>query len=57
MLARSAEPSSQFTRRDAGRLLLASVLLAAAVSLILGLDVLPAQTALELGKPAPTASS
>jgi putative nucleotidyltransferase with HDIG domain len=54
MLARSAEPSSQFTRRDAGRLLLASVLLAAAVSLILGLDVLPAQTALELGKPAPT---
>ena len=54
MLARSAEPASQFTRRDAGRLLLASVLLAAAMSLILGLDIPAAQTALEVGRPAPT---
>jgi putative nucleotidyltransferase with HDIG domain len=55
MLARPAEPAAnQFTRRDLGRLLLASLLLAAAMSVILGLDVLPAQPALELGKPAPT---
>src|SRR4249919_164423 len=54
MLARSAEPASQFTRRDAGRLILASVLLAAAMSLILGLDIPAAQTALEVGRPAPT---
>ena len=53
MLARSAEPANQFTRRDAGRLILASVLLAAAMSLILGLDIPPAQTALEVGRPAP----
>ncbi len=54
MLARTPEPAAvQFTRRDLGRLLLLSVLLAAAMSVILGLDVIPAQTALELGKPAP----
>jgi putative nucleotidyltransferase with HDIG domain len=54
MLARSAEQANQFTRRDAGRLMLASALLVAALSAILGLDVLPAQTQLELGRPAPT---
>ncbi len=53
MLARSAEPANQFTRRDAGRLILASVLLIAAMSVILGLDFLPAQTQLEADKPAP----
>ncbi|MFL5687857.1 MAG: HDIG domain-containing metalloprotein, partial [Chloroflexota bacterium] len=54
MLARTPEPAAvQFTRRDLGRLLLLSVLLAAAMSIILGLDVMPAQTSLELGKPAP----
>ena len=53
MLARSAEPANTFTLRDAGRLILASALLIAAMSVILGLDVLPAQTLLEEGKPAP----
>ena len=53
MLARPAETANQFTRRDAGRLILASVLLVAAMSVILGVDFLPAQTQLELGKPAP----
>src|SRR3954447_17017595 len=54
MLARTPEQTSvQFTRRDLGRLIAASVLLVAAMSIILGLDVIPAQTSLELGKPAP----
>ena len=53
MLAQSAEATNRFTRRDAGRLVLASVLLVAAMSVILGLDFLPAQTQLEAGKPAP----
>src|SRR4051794_40989074 len=54
MLARTPEPAAvQMTRRDLGRLLLLSVLLAAAMSIILGLDVMPAQTSLEPGKPAP----
>ena len=53
MLARSAEPANRFTRRDAGRLIAASVLLIVAMSVILGLDFLPAQTQLEVGKPAP----
>ena len=53
MLARPAEHANHFTRRDAGRLILASILLIAAMSVILGLDVLPAQTQLEEGKPAP----
>jgi cyclic-di-AMP phosphodiesterase PgpH len=53
MLARIPEQTLQFTRRDAGRLLLLSVLLAAAMSAILGLDFIPAQTSLEPGKPAP----
>ena len=53
MLARPAEHANHFTRRDAGRLILASILLIAAMSVILGLDVLPAQTLLEEGKPAP----
>ncbi len=53
MLARSAEPNIVFTRRDAGRLIGASLLLVVAMSVILGLDVLPAQTLLEPGKPAP----
>ena len=53
MLARSAEPANTFTRRDAGRLILFSALLIVAMSLVLGLDILPAQTLLEEGKPAP----
>ncbi|MEW6225649.1 MAG: HDIG domain-containing metalloprotein [Chloroflexota bacterium] len=52
MLARS-EPAGRFTRRDAWRLLGASLLLVAAMSVILGLDFPPAQTQLEVGKPAP----
>lgn len=53
MLARSAEPTTRFTRRDAWRLLGASLLLVAAMSLILGLDILPAQPQLEAARPAP----
>jgi putative nucleotidyltransferase with HDIG domain len=53
MLARTTEANTSFTRRDAWRLLGASLLLIAAVSVILGLDVLPAQPQLVLGKPAP----
>ena len=54
MLAASTDPdSTRFTRRDAGRQIAASVLLAAAMSIVLGLDFLPAQDRLELGKPAP----
>ena len=54
MLARTPDQTTvQFTRRDAGRLVLASVLLVAAMSIILGLDVIPAQTSLEPGEPAP----
>src|SRR5690349_12447858 len=53
MLARSAEPANTFTRGDAGRLAVASVLLVVAMSFILGLDFLPAQTLLEEGRPAP----
>lgn len=56
MLASSTrQPSAAFTRRDAWRLLAASALLIAAMSVILGLDVLPAQPSLVLGMPAPTA--
>jgi len=57
MLASSSTPetSTPFTRRDGWRLLAASALLIAAMSVILGLDVLPAQPSLELGIPAPTA--
>ena len=44
MLATSTDPAStRFTRSDAVRLIGASVLLVAAMSLILGLDFLPAQ--------------
>ena len=53
MLAQPSEPAIRFTRRDAGRLILASLLMVAAMSVILGLDFLPAQTQLEPGKPAP----
>src|SRR5918993_692203 len=53
MLARTTDSANQFTRRDAGRLVLASVLLVVAMSFILGLDFLPAQTLLEVGRPAP----
>ncbi len=53
MLAANAETQTQFTRRDAGRLIAATVALVAAMSVILGLDVLPAQPRLELGRPAP----
>jgi cyclic-di-AMP phosphodiesterase PgpH len=52
MLSRSAEQANQFTRRDLGRLVFASALLIAAMSAILGLDILPAQTQLEPDKPA-----
>ncbi len=53
MLATSNEPATQFTRRDLFRLLAASILLVAAMSVILGVDILPAQPQLEVGKPAP----
>lgn len=53
MLSRSLEPTTGFTRRDAWRLIAASVLTVAAMSAILGVDFLPAQTQLEVGKPAP----
>ncbi len=53
MLAASAEPNEQFTRRDLIRLIAAWVLLVAAMSVILGVDILPAQPQLEVGKPAP----
>ena len=54
MISHSADQASRFTRRDAFRLLGASALLVASMSVILGLDVVPAQTQLEAGKPAPT---
>jgi cyclic-di-AMP phosphodiesterase PgpH len=54
MLATSAEPTAQFTRRDLFRLLAASVLLVAAMSVILGVDILPAQPQLELNRLAST---
>jgi cyclic-di-AMP phosphodiesterase PgpH len=53
MLATSAESNAQFTRRDLLRLIAAWVLLVAAMSVILGVDILPAQPQLEVGKPAP----
>jgi putative nucleotidyltransferase with HDIG domain len=53
MLAQSAEATIPFTRRDAGRLIAAAVVLVVAMSVILGLDFLPAQTQLEVDKPAP----
>ncbi|HEU0244226.1 MAG TPA: HDIG domain-containing protein [Candidatus Limnocylindrales bacterium] len=54
MLSASVEPAgSRFTRSDAWRLLGASAVLVLAMSVILGLDILPAQTQLEVGKPAP----
>ena len=49
----SSRAEAAFTRRDLGRLLAASVLLIVAMSVILGLDVLPAQPSLVLGQPAP----
>ena len=54
MLARSAEESTRFTRRDAGRMLAVALLMVAAMSLILGLDFLPALSTIEVGKPAPS---
>ena len=53
MLAQSAVPTIPFTRRDAGRLIAAAVVLVVAMSVILGLDFLPAQAQLEVDKPAP----
>ena len=52
MLAASTDSTDQFTRRDAGRLFAASALLIAAMSIILGLDILPAQRQLKEGMPA-----
>jgi len=47
MLSASVDPaSSRFTRSDAGRLLAASAVLVLAMSVILGLDILPAQATL-----------
>ena len=54
MLARSNESAAAFTRRDAWRLIGASLLLIAAISVILGLDVLPAQPQLVLDMPSPS---
>ncbi len=53
MLAQRAETAAQFTRRDAGRLVAASLLLVVAMSAILGVDILPAQQELVVGQPAP----
>jgi putative nucleotidyltransferase with HDIG domain len=54
MLSANVEPAgTRFTRRDLGRLIALSALLALAMSVVLGLDVLPAQDQLEQGKPAP----
>src|SRR5690349_7313065 len=54
MLSANVEPAgTRFTRRDLGRLIALSALLALVMSVVLGLDVLPAQDQLELGKPAP----
>src|SRR5690349_19270678 len=54
MLSANVEPAgTRFTRRDLGRLIALSALLALAMSVVLGLDVLPAQDQLESGKPAP----
>jgi putative nucleotidyltransferase with HDIG domain len=54
MLSANVEPAgTRFTRRDLGRLVALSALLALAMSVVLGLDVLPAQDQLEQGKPAP----
>jgi hypothetical protein len=54
MLSTNVEPAgTRFTRRDLGRLIALSALLALAMSVVLGLDVLPAQDQLEQGKPAP----
>jgi putative nucleotidyltransferase with HDIG domain len=53
MLARSPEQTTPFTRRDAGRLVGASLILVVAMAAILGFDFLPAQPQLEVGKPAP----
>jgi hypothetical protein len=53
MLPRSAESTAaEFTRRDAWRLILWSVVLVVGMSAILGVDVLPAQSQLLVGKPA-----
>ncbi len=55
MLSANADAAStRFTRRDAGRLIGASALLVLAMSAILGIDFLPAQTQLEVGRPAQT---
>jgi len=55
MLSANVDPAStSFTRSDAGRLVALSALLALVMSIVLGLDVLPAQDQLELGRPAPT---
>jgi len=52
MLSRSSEQTTQFTRRDAWRLIFASIITVAAMAAILGVDILPAQPQLEVGKPA-----
>ncbi len=52
MLSRSEGSTTPFTRRDAGRLIAASIVLVVAMSVILGVDILPAQTQLEVGRPA-----
>ena len=54
MLTQTSEPAIRFTRRDAGRLIAAAAVLVVAMSVILGLDFLPAQSQLEVDKPAPS---
>ena len=55
MLSASVDPASgRFTRSDAWRLLAASAVLVLAMSVILGLDILPAQATLVVDKPAST---
>ncbi|MEK6721026.1 MAG: HDIG domain-containing metalloprotein [Chloroflexota bacterium] len=49
MLAQRAEDVVSFTRRDAGRLAVAAVVLIAALTAILGADIFPQRVALEVG--------
>ncbi|MBA2557956.1 MAG: HDIG domain-containing protein, partial [Chloroflexi bacterium] len=53
MLARRTLPGMAFTRRDAGRLVVAATILVAALTAVLSVDILPRGVSLELGQVAP----
>ena len=53
MLAQRADTPDHFTRRDASRLFIFSLLLVIAMSAILGVDIVPARAELVVGEPAP----